>query len=347
MLERLTVVGITHGDVNGIGYEVIIKTMSDARMMEICTPIVYGSSKAAAFHRKLIKNSGDFSFRIIQQPEQHTNKAPNMINITDADVKINMGLSTNTAGELAFASLKMATDHVIEKKIDVLVTAPINKYNIHSQSFPFEGHTEYFAQRCNAKDYLMLMITDGLKIGTVTTHCALSEVSGKLKKELIIDKIKILNKSLQQDFLFTKPKIAVLSLNPHGGEEGMFGKEERNVISPAIQAAFEQGIYVFGPYAADGFFGSGQHANFDGVLAMYHDQAMIPFKILSYGEGVNYTAGLPFIRTSPAHGTAYNIAGKDAASPNSFRNAIYWACDIYKNRQLHNDQSEPQIGKNG
>ena len=334
MSEKTIVVGITHGDINGIGYEVITKAMSDSRIMEICTPIVYGSSKVAAFHRKSIKNSGDFSFRMIQQPEQCTSKAPNMINITDAEVKINIGLSTSTAGELSFTSLKMATEHLLNEKIDVLVTAPINKYNIHSQSFPFEGHTEYLAQKCNVKDYLMLMIADGLKIGTVTTHCALSEVFSKLTKELIIDKIKILNKSLQQDFLFTKPKIAVLSLNPHGGEEGMFGKEERNIITPAIQEAFEQGIYVFGPYSADGFFGSGQHKNFDGVLAMYHDQAMLPFKILSYGEGVNYTAGLPFVRTSPAHGTAYDIAGKDIASPDSFRNAIYWACDIYRNRNI-------------
>jgi len=335
MSEKTIAVGITHGDVNGVGYEVIIKSMADARLMEICTPIVYGSAKVATFHRKLIKNSGDFSFRTIQQPEQRTNKSPNIINITEADVKMNVGFPTSTAGELAFSSLKIATEHLMNEKIDVLVTAPINKYNIHSQSFPFEGHTEYLAQKSNVKDYLMLMITDGLKIGTVTTHCALSEVFSKLKKELIVDKIKILNKSLQQDFLFTKPKIAVLSLNPHGGEDGMFGKEERTIISPAIQEAFEQGIYVFGPYAADGFFGSGQHKNFDGVLAMYHDQAMIPFKILSYGEGVNYTAGLPFVRTSPAHGTAYDIAGKDIASPNSFRNAIYWACDIYRNRRVN------------
>jgi 4-hydroxythreonine-4-phosphate dehydrogenase len=337
MSEKQIIVGITQGDINGIGYEVIIKSMSDARIMEICTPIVYGSSKVAAFHRKSIKNSGDFSFRMIQQPEQRTNKAPNMINITEADVKMSIGLSTSTAGEQSFASLKMATEHVLAEKIDVLVTAPINKYNIHSQSFPFDGHTEYLAQKSNVKDYLMLMIVDGLKIGTVTTHCALFEVFSKLTKELIINKIKILNKSLQQDFLFTKPKIAVLALNPHGGEEGMFGKEERTIIIPAVQEAFEQEIYVFGPYSADGFFGSGQHTNFDGVLAMYHDQAMIPFKILSYGEGVNYTAGLPFIRTSPAHGTAYDIAGKDLASPNAFRNAIYWACDIYKNRRANDE----------
>ncbi len=333
MSEKPIIVGITQGDINGIGYEVITKVLMDSRMMEVCTPLVYGSSKVASYHRKLIKNSGDFSFHMVRQPDQITTKAPNMINVTDAEVKIDIGESTDTAGEMAFTSLKMATDHILEGKIDVLVTAPINKNNIHSQSFSFAGHTEYFAQRCNTKDYLMLMIADGLKIGTVTTHCALSEVPKLIKKDLIINKLKILNKSLQQDFLYTKPKIAVLSLNPHVGENGMFGNEEQNIIIPAVREAFDQGMYVFGPYAADGFFGSGQHTNFDGVLAMYHDQAMIPFKILAYGEGVNYTAGLPFVRTSPAHGTAYEIAGKDMASPDSFRKAIYLACDIFRNRK--------------
>ena len=333
MSEKPIVVGITQGDVNGVGYEVIIKTLSDTRMMEVCTPIVYGSSKVAAFYRKTIKNAGDFSFRAIQQPEQRTHKSPNIINLTDAEIKIDIGQSTNTGGVQAFAALKMATDHIMAEKLDVLVTAPINKHNVRSQPFPFEGHTEYFAQLCNTKDYLMLMIADSIKIGTVTTHCAVSELPQLIKNELVVDKIKVLNKSLQQDFLFTKPKIAVLSLNPHAGENDMFGKEEKSAIIPAIKETFDQGIYVFGPYSADGFFGSGQHTKFDAVLAMYHDQAMIPFKLLSYGEGVNYTAGLPFVRTSPAHGTAYDIAGKDAASPDSFRNAIYWACDIHRNRK--------------
>jgi len=337
MSEKPIVVGITHGDVNGVGYEVIIKSLSDARMMEICTPVVYGSSKVASFHRKLVKNSGDFSFRAISQPEQRTTKSPNMINITDAEIKIELGQSTSIAGDLALSSLKMATNHVLEGRTDVLVTAPINKQNVFSQSFPFEGHTEYLAQRCNTKDYLMLMIADGLKIGTVTTHCALSELSQRIKNELIVKKIKLLNTSLKQDFLCTKPKIAVLSLNPHAGEGGMFGKEERSAIIPAIKETFDQGIYVFGPYAADGFFGTGQHTKYDGILAMYHDQAMIPFKLLSYGEGVNYTAGLPFVRTSPAHGTAYEIAGKDMASSDSFRKAMYWACDIYRNRKQNDE----------
>ena len=333
MSEKSIVVGITHGDINGIGYEVIIKTLSDSRIMEICTPVVYGASKVVSFHKKLVKSCGDFSFRNIQKIEEANGKAPNMLNITNSEVKLDIGTSTKSAGELALTSLQMATEHLINGKIDVLVTAPINKDNTYSETFSFPGHTEYLAQKFNSEDYLMLMIADKLRIGTLTTHCAISELPNMIKREAILNKIRILNKSLQHDFLCTKPKIAVLSLNPHAGDNGMFGKEEKNVIIPAIQESFNTGIYVFGPYSADGFFGTGQHTQFDGVLAMYHDQAMIPFKILSYGEGVNYTAGLPFVRTSPAHGTAYEIAGKDKASPNSFRKAIYTACDIYRNRK--------------
>jgi 4-hydroxythreonine-4-phosphate dehydrogenase len=333
MSEKPIVVGITQGDINGISYEIITKTFMDSRMMEVCTPLVYGSSKAASYHRKLIKSSGDLSFHIIKQADQLSHKNPNMINIVDKELKIDIGESTQTAGEMAVMSLKMATEDLIAKKIDVLVTSPVNKKNIQSDSFSFPGQTEFLAKSCNTNDYLMLMIADGLKIGTVTTHCAISEISNQLKKEMIVKKIQILNKSLQQDFLITKPKIAVLSLNPHVGESGKFGKEEQNIITPAIEDAFNQGIYVFGPYAADGFFGTGQYSKFDGVLAMYHDQAMIPFKLLAYGEGVNFTAGLPFVRTSPAQGTAYDIAGKDMASPDSFRKAIYLACDIYRNRK--------------
>lgn len=333
MSEKPIVVGITQGDINGISYEIITKTFIDSRMMEVCTPLVYGSSKAASYHRKLIKSSGDFSFHIIKQADQLSHKNPNMINIVDKELKIDVGESTQTAGEMAVMSLKMATEDLIAKKIDVLVTSPVNKKNIQSDSFPFQGQTEFLAKSCNTNDYLILMIVDGLKIGTVTTHCAVSEISNQLRKEMIVKKIQILNKSLQQDFLITKPKIAVLSLNPHVGESGKFGKEEQNIIIPAIEDAFDQGIYVFGPYAADGFFGTEQYSKFDGVLAMYHDQAMIPFKLLEYGEGVNFTAGLPFVRTSPAQGTAYDIAGKGMASPDSFRNAIYLACDIYHNRQ--------------
>jgi 4-hydroxythreonine-4-phosphate dehydrogenase len=335
MAEKPIVVGITQGDINGIGYEVIIKTLMDARMMEICTPVVYGSSKIATYYRKLIKSSGDLSFNVITQLGQISTKKANIINLTDKDVKVELGVSNNLAGEMALASLEMATEDLAKGKIDVLVTAPINKYNIHSEAFAFAGHTEYLAQKYNSENYLMLMIAENLKIGTVTTHCALSEVPKILRKGLIKNKLKALDTALQQDFMCVKPKIAVLSLNPHAGENGMFGKEEQNQIIPAIKDAFKQGIYAFGPFSADGFFGSGQYTKFDGILAMYHDQAMIPFKLLSNGKGINYTAGLPFIRTSPAHGTAYEIAGKDLASPDSFRNAVYCACDVFRNRKQY------------
>ena len=332
MSDKPILVGITQGDINGIGYEVITKVLADSRMLEVCTPLVYGNSKVASYHRKLIKNCADFTFNIVRQPNQVSLNKSNLINVTDGEIKIEIGESTEIAGKMAFAALKMATDHILGKNIDVLVTAPINKRNIHSDSFAFPGHTEYLAKACNTTNYLMLMIADNLRIGTVTTHCALSEVSSLLNKDLIVKKLRVLNNSLKTDFVCTSPKIAVLSLNPHAGDNTMFGKEEKDSIIPAIESAFNQGIYAFGPYAADGFFASGQYTQFDAVLAMYHDQAMIPFKILSCNEGVNFTAGLPFVRTSPAHGTAYEIAGKDMASPDSFRKAIYAACDIYQNR---------------
>jgi 4-hydroxythreonine-4-phosphate dehydrogenase len=310
-------------------------------MMEICTPVLYGSSKVVSHYRKLIKNSGDLSFHVISNLNQISTKKTNIVNLTNAEIKIDMGKSTDVAGEMALASLEMATEHLAAGKIDVLVTAPINKHNIHSEKFPFEGHTEYLAQKCNSADYLMLMISDNIRIGTVTTHCAISEIPKTLRKGAIKNKLKILDTTLQQDFRYIKPKIAVLSLNPHAGENGLFGKEEQNSIIPAIRESFKQDIYAFGPYAADGFFGSGQYLKFDAILAMYHDQAMIPFKLLSNGKGVNYTAGLSFIRTSPAHGTAYEIAGKDVASPDSFREAIYCACDIFRNRK-QNQQADLQ-----
>ena len=333
MVEKPIVVGITQGDINGIGYEVITKTLMDTRMLEICTPLVYGNSKVASYHRKLIKNCADFTFNIVRQPNQVLVHKNNLINVAEGEAKIDMGESTEIAGKLSLAALQLATEHALGKNIDVMVTAPVNKHNISSDAFAFPGHTEYLAKASNVSNFLMLMIADGLRIGTVTTHCALSQVSSMLNKDLILRKLRVLNKSLKTDFVCTSPKIAVLSLNPHAGDNAMFGKEEKDFIIPAIEEAFRQDIYAFGPFAADGFFGTGQYAKFDAILAMYHDQAMVPFKLLSYGEGVNFTAGLPFVRTSPAHGTAYDIAGKDLASPDSFRKAIYLACDIYRNRK--------------
>ena len=333
MSDKPIIVGITHGDINGIGYEVITKALMDSRLWEGCTPLVYGSSKVASYHRKMIKNCADFTFNIVRQPSQAVANKSNLINVTDTEIKVDIGESTEIAGKTALTALEMATAHILLKNIDVLVTAPINKHNVSSNAFAFPGHTEYLAKACDTANYLMLMVSDNLRIGTVTTHCALSEVPALLSKELIMKKLRVLNNSLKNDFACTSPKIAVLSLNPHAGDNSLFGKEEKDIIIPAVETVFGQGIYAFGPFSADGFFGTGQYAKFDAVLAMYHDQAMIPFKILSYGEGVNFTAGLPFVRTAPAHGTAFDIAGKGIASPDSFRKAIYVGCDIFRNRQ--------------
>lgn len=338
MSGNSVVVGITHGDVNGIGYEIITKVLMDPGFMELCIPLVYGSSKVASYHRKMMKHVPDFTFNMVKAPSQALAQKPNMINITDKEIKIEVGRSTEIAGQMSLLALEKAVDHVLEHQIDVLVTAPVNKDNIHAIDASFVGHTEYLAKKCNAKDYLMLMVTEGLRIGTVTTHCALKDVSQSIGKDIVKRKLTVLNNSLKQDFNCTSPRIAVLSLNPHAGENGLFGKEEQECIIPAVQEAFEEGIYAFGPYASDALFGSGEYVKFDAILAMYHDQAMIPFKLLSHGEGVNYTAGLPIVRTSPAHGTAFDIAGTDSASPQSLRNAIYLACDIYRNRKNYQEQ---------
>lgn len=335
MSENSIVVGITHGDVNGIGYEIITKVLMEPGFTDMCTPIVYGSSKVASYHRKLMKHNQEFAFNVIKSPVQAVAQKPNMINITDKEIKIEMGKSTAIAGEMAMLSLDKALEHVLSNQVQVLVTAPVNKYNMQADGAPFTGHTEYLAHACKAEDYLMLMVANTLRVGTVTTHCALSEVPKKLSKELIKKKLRVLNESLKKDFACTSPRIAVLSLNPHAGENGMFGMEEQQIILPAVQEAFEEGIYAFGPFAADALFGSGSYVKYDAVLAMYHDEAMLPFKLLSNGAGVNYTAGLPIVRTSPAHGVAYDIAGSDSASEQSMREAIYMACDIYRNRMRY------------
>lgn len=335
MSNKSIAVGITHGDINGISYEIIMKMLNDTRMMELCCPIVYGSSKVASFYKKIISKNIDpnFRFNIIKNAKQATLKKPNIINITEDEIKIDIGQITPIAGEMSRLALEMAVKDALEGNIDVLVTCPINKQNVYSNSFQFSGHTEYFASITNTNNFLMLMIADSVRIGTVTTHCALSDVAKNITTDMIIEKIEVLNKSLMLDFGIIKPRIAILSLNPHAGDNGLFGNEEQDKIIPAIQHCFNNKIFAFGPFPADGLFGSGEFKKFDGILAMYHDQAMIPFKLLSFDEGVNYTAGLPIIRTSPAHGSAMDIAGKDIASYNSLRNAIYLACDIYKNRQ--------------
>ena len=324
-------VGITHGDLNGIGYEIIIKTLYDQRMLENITPIVYGTSKVASYHRKVL-GFNDFNFNLVKNAEAANPKRPNIINCHDDEVKIELGKSTKVAGELAFEALEKACKDLTAGHIDVMVTAPINKKNIQSDDFHFPGHTEYLAEKFGSDDALMLMVSNNLRIGVITGHIPVSEVPAAITQELILQKLRIMNHTLKRDFSIARPRIALLGLNPHAGDNGLLGKEEEETIIPAINTAFDEGLLSYGPYAADGFFGSSAYKSFDGILAMYHDQGMIPFKAMSFESGVNYTAGLSVIRTSPAHGTAYEIAGKDQASPESMRAAVFLATDIFRNR---------------
>lgn len=331
-------IGITQGDINGVSYEVIIKTLSDKRILEDFVPIIYGQTRIANYYKK---NLGieEFNYTQIKAAQQATNKRVNIINYTEEEVKIEQGMSTSVGGKASFKALEMAVDDLKNKFIDAVVTAPINKQNIQSEDFSFPGHTEYFASHFENKEPLMLLVTDKLRIGTVTGHVPLSNVPKIITKELILKKIEILNKSLKVDFRISKPKIAVLSLNPHAGDGGVIGNEEINTIIPAIEQANANGILTFGPFPSDGFFGMGNWTKFDGILAMYHDQGLTPFKILAYDGGVNYTAGLPIVRTSPAHGTAYDIVGKNVASPDSFRQALFLAIDIVRNRAAHEKEN--------
>jgi 4-hydroxythreonine-4-phosphate dehydrogenase len=337
-------VGISHGDINGISYEVIMKTLLDPRIMEMCTPIIYGSPKVAAYHRKAL-NINNLSLNHVRNPKEAGPKRAHVLNCIDDNVRVELGKSTSIAGEASFMALDRATTDLQEGLIDVLITAPINKDNIQSEKFNFPGHTEFLAQKFGAKDYLMLMVSETMKVGLVTTHLPISEVTNYITKERILSKLRIIDQSMQQDFAITRPRIAVFGLNPHAGDNGLLGKEEIDIIQPAIEQAKKEGIMALGPYPADGFFGSEDYQKFDAILAMYHDQGLIPFKLSSFERGVNYTAGLPVIRTSPAHGTAYSLAGEDKASPDSFRQALYLAIDIYKNRQIHEEITKNPLKK--
>ncbi|TLX75285.1 4-hydroxythreonine-4-phosphate dehydrogenase PdxA [Labilibacter sediminis] len=332
-------VGITHGDINGIGYEIIFKALSDNRMFDMCTPIVYGSSKVAAYHRKTL-NISNFSLNNIRSADDAHPKRANIINCIDDNVRVELGKATTMGGEAAYAALNQAVSDLKEKKIDVLVTAPIHKKNIQSKDFEFPGHTEFLESEFGGGGSLMLLISDVLKVGVVTGHVPLNQITEYITKEKIVSKLRILNRSLKQDFTIRKPKIAVLGLNPHAGDNGLLGKEEQDIIIPAIEEAKSKGIVALGPYPADGFFGSNNLSKFDAVLAMYHDQGLIPFKTISFASGVNFTAGLPIVRTSPDHGTAFEIAGQGVADEESFRQAIYSSIDIFKNRDSYNELSK-------
>ncbi|MFH2141303.1 MAG: 4-hydroxythreonine-4-phosphate dehydrogenase PdxA [Bacteroidota bacterium] len=328
------VVGITQGDINGISYEVIIKSFLDNRVIDHFTPVLYGSPKVAAYHRKAL-NITNFSFNNINNIEEANPKRANIIDVLDDEIKVEFGKPTRISGDAAFKSLEAATSDILKGKFEILVTSPINKSNIQCKDFDFPGHTEYLKSKFHVDDVLMIMVADYLKVGVVTGHIPLRDVASSINKEIILKKLNLLNASLIEDFAIRKPKIAVLGLNPHAGDDGLIGDEEINHIIPAINQARENGIMAIGPYSADGLFGSGQYKRFDAVLAMYHDQGLIAFKSLSFNDGVNYTAGLPIVRTSPAHGTAFDIVGENQANEESFRNALYIACDIFKNRIEH------------
>ncbi len=324
-------IGITIGDINGIGIEVIIKTLMDERMLDVCTPIIYGSSKAISYHRRAL-DLEDFSFKIIRGLDSIGNKAVNVFNCWEDEVPITIGKPSEAAGECAYKALEFAAEDLYNDKIDGMVTAPINKKAMQGNNFNFPGHTEYLMEKFSGTDCLMFFVSENLKVGVVTGHIALKEVASTITKEVVLSKLEVMYYSLRKDFGISKPKIAVLGLNPHLGEEGMFGAEEEEALIPAIEFAKGEDILVFNPFSADTFFGSGNYENFDGILAMYHDQGIIPFKTLCFGNGVNFTAGLKVVRTSPDHGTGYGIAGKNKANESSFREAIFSAIDIIRNR---------------
>lgn len=328
------ILGITQGDINSISYEVIMKALADNRIFDLCTPVVYGSPKVAAYHRKALDLEG-FSFNAVRNADEAISKKANLINCLDESARVELGKSTPYAGEASLQALETAVRDLAEGKIDVVVTGPINKANIRSEKFNFNGHTEFFEDHFKSEGVLMLMVSEMMRIGVVTSHVPLAKVNEYIVHDTILNKLRIMNKSMLTDFSIRRPRIAVLGLNPHAGDEGLIGDEEVREIIPAIQSAKEEGILAFGPFPADGFFGAGSFKAYDAILAMYHDQGLVPFKALTAEGGVNYTAGLPVVRTSPAHGTAYDLAGKNQASPDSFRQAIYLACDIFRNRQQY------------
>lgn len=337
MEDRKLRVAITHGDTNGIGYEVIFKVFADPAMLELCTPIIYGSPKVAAYHRNALGIQANFT--IINSAEDANPNKLNLLTTVENDVKVELGVPSKEAGAASLAALERAMEDYRKGLFDVLVTAPINKNNIQSDSFSFCGHTEYIENRVGeGSKALMILVNNMMKVALVTTHLPVSDVAAAITEEQIIEKATIFNTSLKRDFRISNPRIAVLSLNPHAGDNGVLGSEENDKIIPAVKKLADSGILAFGPFAADGFFGHGTYDSFDGILAMYHDQGLAPFKCLDLGEGVNFTAGLPIVRTSPDHGTAYEIAGKGVADESSFRHAVYMAIDVFRNRA---DYDEP------
>ncbi len=328
------IVGISVGDINGIGIEIILKTFEDKRMLDFCTPVLFASNKLISYHKKNLKLNN--SIHSINSVDKIAHGKINLVNSWKEEVKIELGKTTKIGGKFAHKSLKAATTALKNDAIDILLTAPISKDNIQSEEFNFPGHTEYLEENLEGKS-LMILMTDELRIGLITGHIPISQVAETITPELIEAKVDIMHTSLKQDFNINKPKIAVLGLNPHCGDKGIIGKEDDEIIRPTIAKIKDSGKLVFGPYAADGFFGSKTYKQFDGVLAMYHDQGLAPFKALSFGNGVNFTAGLSKIRTSPDHGTGFDIAGKNKANPSSFKEALFTSLQIFKNRKQHKE----------
>ena len=328
------IVGISLGDLNGIGVEVILKTFEDNRMLDFCTPVIFGSSKIISFHKKALNNS--IQINEITSIDEINHAKLNLLNIWNEDVEVEIGKASKVSGEYAAKSLEYSVEQLKKNKIDVLLTAPINKETIQSETFCFPGHTEFLEEKLDGKS-LMILMTNELRIGLITGHIPIAKVAGTISPELITEKVEIMHQSLRQDFGINKPKIAVLGLNPHCGDKGVIGKEEDLIIKPTIDQIKENGKLVYGPYSADGFFGSKTYEEFDGILAMYHDQGLAPFKALSFGNGVNYTAGLSEIRTSPDHGTGFDIAGKNIADPSSFKAALFTAIDVFKSRKEYKE----------
>lgn len=334
MEKHKPIVGITIGDINGIGPEIILNTLNDHLITKFCTPIIYGSTKVFNQYKKLL-GAEEFQWVHIKEANQVVYKKVNIIHCWDEDIAIEPGKATEKSGELAFLSLKRAVNDLKNGFIDGLVTCPINKKNIKTSEFNFVGHTEYFQHIFNSPNAVMMMVSEPLKVAVVSMHVPLNKVAADVTAHTIIGKVEIIKNSLEKDFNLSSPKIAVLGLNPHAGDGGVIGHEEKEIIIPAINELKSKGYLVFGPFPADGFFGSGLYTKYDAVLAMYHDQGLIPFKMMAFDTGVNYTAGLPVVRTSPDHGTAYDIAGMGKADASSFREAIFTACNIIKNRVQH------------
>ena len=329
---NLPKIGITQGDINGIGYEVILKVLADTRILESFIPIVYGQSKVFSYYKK---NFGmeEMSYTVIRDASQAQPKRINIINHTDEELKVEPGFSTPIAGKASFAALKLAVNDLRNGTIDALVTAPVNKANMQSEQFKFKGQTDYIKSFFPDNEYITLLVNHQMRIGFVTNHIPLKDVPGAINKELIIKKLMLINKSLINDFKIDAPKIAVLGLNPHASDGNIMGTEERDIIQPAIEVAKDQGVMAFGPFPADGFFGSDAWRKYDGILSMYHDQGLTPFRVLSVDGGVSFTGGLPVVRTSTTHGTGYDIANKNIADPEAMRHAIYLAIDILNNRR--------------